>query len=64
VRSRETIRSSAAKIPGIGAKRWKKLLQHFGSVKGLQKANIQDLAEMPGISEKMAATIKEHLQRT
>ena len=63
VRSRETIRSSAAKIPGIGAKRWKKLLLHFGSVKGLQKASIRDLAEMPGISEKMAITIREHLQQ-
>jgi excinuclease ABC subunit C len=63
LRSRETIRSSAARIPGIGEKRWKKLLQHFGSVKGLQKASIQALAEMPGISEKMAITIREYLHR-
>jgi len=32
-------------------------------VKGLQKASIHDLAEMPGISEKMAITIREHLQQ-
>ncbi len=63
VRSRETIRSSVTNIPGIGAKRWKKLLLHFGSVKGLQKASIRELAEMPGISEKMAITIREHLQQ-
>jgi excinuclease ABC subunit C len=64
VRSRETLRSSAAKIPGIGAKRWKKLLRQFGSVKELQKASIEDLIEMPGISRKMAMTIREHLQQT
>ncbi len=63
LRSRETIRSSSPRIPGIGEKRWKMLLLHFGSVKGLQKASIQDLTEMPGISEKMAITIREHLHR-
>lgn len=63
LRSRETIRSSSPKIPGIGEKRWKMLLLHFGSVKGLQKASIEDLTEMPGISEKMAITIREHLHR-
>ncbi|MDD2335922.1 MAG: excinuclease ABC subunit UvrC [Geobacteraceae bacterium] len=63
VRSRETIRSSSARIPGIGAKRWKMLLLHFGSVKELQKASIQNLTEMPGISEKLAITIREHLHR-
>lgn len=63
VRSRETLRTTSAKIPGIGEKRWKKLLQHFGSVQGLQKATVQDLAEQPGISEKMAITIREHLHR-
>jgi len=63
VRSRETIRSASTKIPGIGAKRWKKLLLQFGSLKGMQKASIKDLAEMPGISEKIATTISEHLHR-
>lgn len=63
VRSRETLRSSAAKIPGIGAKRWKMLLRHFGSVKELQKASIEDLLKLPGISEKIATTIRERLRR-
>ncbi|MHC1697142.1 MAG: excinuclease ABC subunit UvrC [Geobacteraceae bacterium] len=63
VRSRETLRSSTAKIPGIGANRWKMLLRHFGSVKNLQKASIDDLLRVSGISEKMARTIREHLPR-
>ncbi len=64
LRSRDALRSPAAKIPGIGTKRWKKLLLHFGSVKELQKASREDLMKISGISEKMAATIREHLQRT
>jgi excinuclease ABC subunit C len=64
VRSRETLRSSAAKIPGIGAKKLKKLLQQFGSVKELKKASIEDLTKISGISEKLAVAITEHLQRT
>ncbi|MDD2320767.1 MAG: excinuclease ABC subunit UvrC [Geobacteraceae bacterium] len=64
LRSKENIGPSVEKIPGIGKKRWKKLLLHFGSLKGLQKATVKDLTEIPGISEQIATTISKHLHRT
>ncbi|MEC8427760.1 MAG: helix-hairpin-helix domain-containing protein, partial [Pseudomonadota bacterium] len=44
-------------IPGIGAKRRKALLHHFGGIQGVQKASIADLARVPLISKKIAEEI-------
>ncbi len=44
-------------IPGIGAKRRKALLHHFGGIQGVQKASIEDLARVPLISKKIAEEI-------
>lgn len=44
-------------IAGIGAKRRKALLHHFGGLQGVKKANVDDLARIPLISKKMAEDI-------
>ena len=44
-------------IPGIGAKRKKALLAHFGSSKDVARADIRDLMKVNGISGQMAETI-------
>jgi excinuclease ABC subunit C len=44
-------------IPGIGAKRRKALLHHFGGIQGVEKASIDDLARVPLISKKIAEEI-------
>lgn len=44
-------------IPGIGAKRRRELLRHFGGLQGVQKASVGDLAKVPLISKKMAEDI-------
>jgi excinuclease ABC subunit C len=44
-------------ITGIGAKRRKALLNHFGGMQGVLKANVDDLARIPLISKKMAEEI-------
>jgi len=49
-------------IPGIGAKRRRMLIERFGSVAGLQEASFEDLAALPGIGERRARQIQEHLQ--
>jgi excinuclease ABC subunit C len=51
-------------IPGLGEVRRKSLLDVFGSVTALRKANLAELAAVPGIGEKMAAIIISHLQNT
>ncbi len=48
-------------IPGIGEKRKKIILSHFGSVIRLQRATIEEIQKVPGIGREMAACIKSHL---
>lgn len=49
--------SSLDSIPGIGARRKKALLQHFGSAKSVQTAGVDDLAAVEGISRELAQKI-------
>lgn len=44
-------------IKGVGAKRKKDLLQHFGSVKAIAEAGVADLKKVTGISHSMAQII-------
>ena len=48
-------------IPNLGDKRKKDLLKHFGSVKKLREATLQEIADCPGIGEKLAVLIFSHL---
>ncbi len=49
--------SSLEDIPGIGPKRRRELLRHFGGLQEVMKANIDDLAKVPSISKKMAEEV-------
>ena len=44
-------------IPGIGAKRKKALLSHFGSARSISRADVPDLMQVDGISKAVAETI-------
>jgi excinuclease ABC subunit C len=48
-------------IPGIGPKRRKILLTHFGSLKGLRQATMEEIASVPGIPVEVAEAVKAHL---
>lgn len=61
LRSRRIRDSVLDEIPGIGEKRKHQILQHFGSVQRLGGASVAEIAEIPGIGLKMAATIKDAL---
>jgi excinuclease ABC subunit C len=44
-------------IPGVGGKRKKALLHHFGGLKGIRAAGIEDLQKVEGISRSLAERI-------
>ncbi|ARN75835.1 excinuclease ABC subunit UvrC [Oceanicoccus sagamiensis] len=44
-------------IPGVGPKRRRELLRHFGGWQEVKAASAEDLANIPGISEKLARDI-------
>jgi excinuclease ABC subunit C len=48
-------------IPGVGAKRRRELLRHFGSAQGVKNANLQELKKISGISAALAQQIYDHL---
>ena len=54
-------RSALEDIPGVGAKRRRELLRHFGSAQGVVNANVEELRKISGISATMAQTIYDHL---
>ena len=53
-------RSQLEDIPGLGPKRRRDLLKHFGGQQGLKRAAEDEIAKVGGISEKLAASIYEH----
>ncbi|MCM3629246.1 excinuclease ABC subunit UvrC [Paenibacillus glycanilyticus] len=59
-RGKSMIASQLDAIPGIGEKRRKLLLKHFGSIKKIREASIEDFKAL-SIGEKLAAQILEAL---
>ena len=59
-RSKKMIESPLEEIPGVGPKRRKALLDHFGGYKGIERASSADLARVEGVSMKMAETIYDY----
>jgi len=45
------------RVPGVGPARKKALIAHFGSVRAIRSASVEELAQVPGISRKQAQAI-------
>ncbi|MXP63331.1 excinuclease ABC subunit UvrC [Roseomonas sp. M0104] len=59
-RSKAISRSELDEIPGVGSAIKRRLLNHFGSARGVRQAGLEDLRNCPGIGPSMAARIHEH----
>ena len=59
-RSADITRSPLDEIPGIGGKRKRALLLHFGSAKGVAAAGLTDLESVAGISKAVAKKVYDH----
>ena len=56
-RQKQKRRSVLDDIPGIGPRRKRELLAHFGSVSSISGASPEEISKVPGISLKLAAEI-------
>ena len=57
-RSKSMVESLLDEVPGLGEVRRKTLIKHFGSLKKLRTATVEELAMVPGIGERTASAIK------
>jgi excinuclease ABC subunit C len=56
-RSKRMIASELDAVPGLGEVRRKALLRHFGSLKQLKAATVEEIVEVPGIGRRTAEAI-------
>jgi excinuclease ABC subunit C len=64
IRGKQMILSELDGIPGIGKKRKKALIKHFGSIGNIKKATLEELLGVPLMNRKIAETLFETLKRT
>ena len=60
-RSKVGVASILDGIPGIGPKRRKALLDHFGSLEGIRKSTVEEIAAIPGLPFSVAQSVKAQI---
>lgn len=63
-RSTSMVDSVLAGVPGLGKARRKALLNHFGSLKKLRVATVDEVTEVPGIGQAVAEAVVATLADT
>jgi excinuclease ABC subunit C len=61
IRGKKSIRSALDDVQGIGPTRKKALLRHFGSLKNIREASVDEIAALPGMTRTAALAIKENI---
>lgn len=61
LRQKATLLSELEQVPGIGPGRRRLLLRHFGSVRRIAAASIEDLCAVPGVSPELAQRVHAFL---
>lgn len=61
--SKRVEHSELDEISGIGPKRKKALMNHFGSIDALKKASLEDIMKVVGMNERSAERIIDHFKR-
>ena len=62
-RSKSMVESVLDDVPGLGEVRRKTLLKHFGSLRKLRAATVEELAGVPGIGPTTAQAIHDAVAR-
>ncbi|GHO53884.1 excinuclease ABC subunit UvrC [Ktedonobacter robiniae] len=63
LRTNRTFKSLLDEIPGIGPKRKQALMKHFGSVRAISTASLDELAAIDGMTRDSAEKVKEFIGR-
>ncbi|GAA1842771.1 excinuclease ABC subunit UvrC [Agromyces salentinus] len=61
-RRKRDISSILAEVPGLGPTRIKILLRHFGSVKRLREASVDEISSVDGFGATLASVVHGHLR--
>src|SRR5690606_3291590 len=61
LRTAGSIRSILDDIPGIGPRRRRALLKHFGTIEAIRRATVEELAAVPGMNRRAAEAVKERV---
>jgi len=62
IRDKRMTGSAIEEIPGIGPRRRRLLLRTFGSVEGIRRATVDELAAVPTMTKRLAEQVREYLQ--
>jgi excinuclease ABC subunit C len=62
-RKRRTLHSRLDRIPGVGPQRREQLIRHFGSIKKVAAADLDDLKAVPGLPQRIAEAVYEYFHR-
>ncbi|MBF0352021.1 MAG: excinuclease ABC subunit UvrC [SAR324 cluster bacterium] len=63
LKRKQNLHSLLDEIPGIGPHRKKSLLKHFGSLKRVRDASVEDLQQVRGVSAELAQCIRDFLSQ-
>ncbi|MEM7262675.1 MAG: excinuclease ABC subunit UvrC, partial [Planctomycetota bacterium] len=62
LRRKKALTTGLEEIPGVGIRRRKALLTHFGSLKAVRNATVEELAAVPGMTEATAIATHDFLR--
>jgi excinuclease UvrABC nuclease subunit len=54
--------SALEEVPGVGPRRKRLLLRTFGSIEGIRRATVEEIAAVPTMTKTLAAQVKDYLQ--
>lgn len=63
LRGKDQVKSILDDIPGIGDTRRKALMRHFKSIDAIREAQVEELAEIPGMNQKAAQNVYEFFRK-